>query len=198
MKFASLDQQYLARRSDLAARMPTPDLWTVADHWPLYAGIGNIGRYIAISDLLRTTLNVPGDVAEFGTWRGATLMLLAKLLRIHDPHGPKVVHCFDTFEGLGAFAEQDGTAVADAGRYRGDLDVIRAFIDLYELGDDIDIHQGLIEEEVPKLLAERPELSFSFVYCDTDLYESTMTILNHVAARVMPGDVIVFDEWNHV
>jgi hypothetical protein len=196
MKFAAVDQRYLSRRAALSEQFGERELWSVIDHWPLYCGIGNLARYVAISDLLRSTLQVPGEVAEFGTWRGATLMLLAKLLRIHDPHGPKVVHCFDTFEGLQAFAPQDGAATDQAGSYRGSLEELEAIIDLYEMSDEIELHKGLIEATLPALVAQRPELTFSFAYCDTDLYESTAAILHHVAPRLSSGGLIVFDEWN--
>jgi len=49
---------------------------------------------MAIADLLKETLNVPGHVVEFGRWRGANLMLLAKLLSIYDPYGSKLIHCY--------------------------------------------------------------------------------------------------------
>ena len=49
---------------------------------------------MAIADLLKETLNVPGHVVEFGSWRGANLMLLAKLLSIYDPYGSKLIHCY--------------------------------------------------------------------------------------------------------
>lgn len=55
---------------------------------------------MAIADILRETLDVPGHVAEFGSWRGANLMLITKLPRIYDPHGSKQVHCFESFAGL--------------------------------------------------------------------------------------------------
>ncbi len=124
-------------------------------------------------------------------------MLLAKLLKIFDPHGPKVVHCFDTFEGLSMFSAEDGIAASRSGEYAGSLDELQEFIDLYELWDDINIHQGAIEETLPTLMVEHPELMFSFVYCDTDLYESTAVILEQLALRVTPGGIMVFDEWNH-
>jgi len=196
VKFAAEDQNYLKQRELFSAETGPRELWGVVDHWPLYAGVANLARYLSISDLLRSTLGVPGHVAEFGTWRGATLMLLAKLLRIHDPSGPKVVHCFDTFEGLSAFADEDGDASKDAGRYRGSYEELLELMTLYDLGDDIDIHRGLIEDSLPALIERRPEISFSFVYCDTDLYDSTATILRELAPRVVAGGLIVFDEWN--
>lgn len=195
-KFATTDERYFERRHAYSRDVGEQELWDIADHWPLYAGVANIARYLTIADLLRSTLRVPGHVAEFGTYRGSTLMLLAKLLRIHDAGGPKMLHCFDSFRGLTEFSTYDGDASNMEGAFTGSRENLERIIDLYEMRDEIEIHEGLIEETLPDLLMMRPELSFSFVYCDTDLYESTALILDRIWPRVMPGGVIAFDEWN--
>lgn len=196
MKFETGDQRYLSMRREFSERVGPSELWSVIDHWPLYCGIANLGRFLAISDLMRTTLEVPGHVAEFGTWRGANLMFLTKLLRILDPHGCKVVHGFDSFEGLSRFSDQDGEAAAMAGAYKGNYEELSELIALYELSDDIVLHRGLIEETLPALLEREPALIFSFVFCDTDLYESTRELLELLHPRLAKGGVFVFDQWN--
>jgi len=191
------DRLYKEKRTELVKRLAPRELWEIADHWPLYSGVGNLARQIAISDLVRASIDVPGHVAEFGVWRGATTMLTSKLLRIFDPMGAKVVHAFDSFEGLGAFSAPDGHATEKAGHYRGSLEELRAFIELYDLDDTVDLHVGLIEQTLPELLEARPELGFSLVYCDTDLYASTGVILDALHPRLSKGGVFVLDEWNH-
>lgn len=196
MKFKDLDERYKEQRQAFSDETGPRELWSVIDHWPLYCGTANLGRVFAITDLLRSTLDVPGHVAEFGLWRGATTSLLAKTLRIFDPHGSKVIHGFDSFEGLGAFVEQDGVAKENKGRYLGSYEELKKMLDLYEIGDDVEFHVGLIEETLPELMAQQAALSFSFVYCDTDLYESTRLILEQLHPRLSKGGLFVFDEWN--
>ena len=123
-------------------------------------------------------------------------MFMAKLLRIFDPHGSKIVDAFDSFEGLTEFQAADFSADAQRGRYAGDLAELEEFIALYRMQDEIKIHKGLIENTLPNLLSRRLVSSFSFVYCDTDLYGSTRVILEGLHGRLSPGGVFVFDEWN--
>ena len=197
MKFKKQAERYLSARKALSAKYGPRELWSVVDQYPLYAGVGTLARNVVITELLRSTLSVPGHIAEFGCWRGSTTMLLLKLLRIWDPQGPKVLHAFDSFEGLTEFAPQDGDATDFAGKYKGSLEELRDLIELYEFEDDITIHQGIIEETLPKAVEADASLSFSFVYCDTDLYESTKLIVDLLHPRLMPGGVFVFDEWNY-
>ncbi len=108
MKFARTNQRHHRQREALSARYGPQDLWSVADHWPLYCSIDNLARFMALADLFRTTLSVPGHIAEFGSWRCTSLLLLAKLLRLYDPHRCMIIYCFDSFEGLTELSVQDG------------------------------------------------------------------------------------------
>ena len=197
MKFKATDEQYLGERKALSDKYGPRELWSVIDHWPLYCGIGNLSRFMAISDILRSTLNVPGHVAEFGSWRGATLLFLAKLLRIYDPHGAKAVHCFESFEGMTEYAPEDDKLLPFRGQYKGSLGELKDVIALYRMSDEVAIHKGMIQETLPKVLEEDKALSFSFVYLDVDFYEPTRIILEQIHPRLMKGGVFVFDEWNY-
>jgi hypothetical protein len=198
VKFQSIDEAYLKARAEISKKYGKREIWSLMDHWPLYCGIANLGRFLSIYDVLRETLDVPGHLAEFGSWKGANLMLLAKSLQLLDPHGSKVVHCFDSFEGLTNFSEQDGDdAKTRHGQYQGSLAELTDMIDLYNLQDSIEIHKGYVEQVLPELLSARDGLSFSFVYCDVDLYDGTKAILDFVHPRLSKGGVFVLDEWNY-
>lgn len=197
MKFKTLDERYLAQRRSFSEQTGTRELWSIIDHWPLYVGVGNLSRFMAIGDVLRKQLDVPGHVVEFGSWRGANLMFMAKLLRIYDPHGSKQVHCFESFAGLETFSSKDGAAgESEAGTYRGNYEELMAMISLSDLGDDIVIHKGDILQTLPKALSNEG-LCFSFVYCDTDLYAPSRLILDSLHPRLSKGGVFVMDEWNY-
>jgi Macrocin-O-methyltransferase (TylF) len=197
MKFNQADQQYLDHRKKLSEKYGARELWSVIDHWGLYCGISNLARSLAVSDIIRNTLNVPGHIAEFGSWRGANLLLMAKLLRIFDPHGSKVVHSFDSFAGLTEFTAEDGKASELHGSYRGVLEELQDILSLYDMSDEVILHQGIIEETLPEFLDKRKEIVFSCVYCDTDLYKSTSMILNLLHPHLSKGGVFVLDEWNY-
>jgi SAM-dependent methyltransferase len=196
MKFAKEDREFFDRRKVFGLNSLPTDLWSVVDHWPLYVGTVNFARNLAIVDLLRSTISIPGHVAEFGCWRGSTSLLLAKALRIFDPSGPKVVHVFDSFQGLTEFRGEDGVASERSGGYRGSRAIIEECAMLVGLEDHITIHEGLIERTLPQFVERRPELRFSFVYCDTDLYSATKDILAEMWDLMTPGGLMVFDQWN--
>jgi hypothetical protein len=194
-KFKKIDEKYLNKRGDLATQYNID--WNMVDSWPLYAGISNIARSISIYEIVKKILHVPGDIAEFGSWRGSNLMWIAKIIKIMDPHGSKQIHCFESFEGLKTFSDEDQyDSDKPDGIYKGNYEMLVDLIDLYEMNDDIRIHKGNIQKTLPDLLNIEPEITFSMLYCDTDLYEPTKLILKKMHSHIMIGGVIVFDEWN--
>lgn len=196
MKFQGEDEQYFTERKKLSEKYGQRELWSVIDHWPLYCGIANLARFVSILDIFRSTITVPGHVAEVGSWRGANLLFLAKLLRIFDARSFKQVHCFESFEGLIEFAPEDANAASVSDGYKGSYEELLDFIELYEMKDEVIIHQGRAQDTIPPLLSDRTEMTFSFVYADVDLYEPTKLLLEEFHPRMMPGAVFVLDEWN--
>jgi hypothetical protein len=195
-KGAKVDARYLTRRKEFSENIGKRELFSVIDHWPLYAGTGNIGRWLAIYEILKRQLSVPGDIAEFGSWRGANLMFMAKAMHFLDPHGDKKILCFDNFAGLPEFSQADGNEAGRTGTYCGSLEELQAAINLAEMDDSIFIYPGLIEDSLPDYLESDKGATFSLLYFDADLYEPAVTVLDHGHRRLAKGGVFIFDEWN--
>jgi len=197
-KFFEDDQRYFKNRKNFAEKFDKKNLWEIIDQWPLYCGVSNLAFRLSVIDLLRSTLDVPGHVVEFGSWKGSNVLLMAKILKIFDPMGSKLVHCFESFEGLKTFSENDKNAKSETqGKYQGSYEELVEVISLYEMKNDVVIHKGNIQDTLPKILENDESLSFSCVYCDTDLYEPTKLILNLIHPRLSKGGIIVLDEWNY-
>jgi SAM-dependent methyltransferase len=198
MKFKKNDEKYLKNRKELSEKYGKREIWGVVDHWPLYCGLSNLARNLAISDLLKLTLDVPGHIAEFGSWRGSNLMFMAKLLRLLDPMGSKVVYGFEGFEGLIDFDKNDAKQVENnTGAYEGNYKELMDLISLYEMQDEIEVVKGNILETLPELVETNKALSFSLIYCDTDLHATTKLILESLHSRLSKNGLFVFDEWNY-
>jgi hypothetical protein len=119
-----------------------------------------------------------GSVVEFGVFKGGTIRYIAKTLPARDVHG------FDTFEGL-------PNAWAGTGHDRG---AFHAGGKLPRVPGNVRLYRGLFEQTLP-VWAEQNPGPIAFVHVDCDLYGSTKTILDVLQARLVPGVVIVFDDY---
>ena len=119
-----------------------------------------------------------GTVLEFGVATGRTLNQFAHWL----PHKP--VHGFDGFVGL----PEDWTSRMRKGFFaRSSLPRVRS---------NCELHVGWFDQTLPKF-KEKIQLyrPIALLHIDCDLYSSTVTILNNLKDNIVPGTVIVFDEY---
>ena len=114
-----------------------------------------------------------GVVAEFGVYSSATLREITR-------HYPEV-HGFDSFEGL----PEDWRDAHRAGPWaaKGVPDVPGA-----------ELHIGWFTETVP-LFAKGLDEEAAFLHLAAELYSSTNTVLRELEDRIVPGTVLVFDEY---
>ncbi|MDP7305452.1 MAG: hypothetical protein QGG09_20240, partial [Pirellulaceae bacterium] len=65
-----------------------------------FAGTATIARNLCIYEIYKNVLDVNGHIAEIGSYNGASLLYLAKLAEIFEPHSNTHVHGFDWFQGM--------------------------------------------------------------------------------------------------
>jgi len=187
---------YLEDRKVFSKKFGERELFEIIDSWPLYCGTQNLARFLYIYDIFREIENIPGDIAEFGSWKGANIIFLSKLLEIYHAKSNKRTHCFEGFEGLQTFHEKDGDQTGLEGAYKGSYATLIDIIKLYQLEHRINIHKGLIQDTVPKFIDSEPSTMFSMLYFDADIYEPAKVMLDNFADKLSIGGVILFDEWN--
>jgi hypothetical protein len=166
-------------------------------------------RFLAHSEFFRRTMEIPGDIAELGVFRGLGLMTWANLLEAYCiGDRTKTVYGFDNWKGFVILTEEDGETVDAAHKVVGGFNP-EPF--LAELEDAIAIFDsdrfipwkprvklvnGQIEETVPAFVSEHPGVRFSLVHFDCDLYVPTKAALDALWPRVSRGGVLLFDEYS--
>jgi len=193
-KFQPDDQIYLSKRHALSENLNLPDLWQIIDHFDLYAGIQTLGHRLAVFEIMKQCINVPGHIVEFGCWNGANLMFMAKVLQLLQPNTYKYVYGFDSFEGLQTFTSEDGDTSGCSGKYKGNEEVLRTIIDFFGMGEWVYIIKGDALETIPQFEKDYQHIMFSLAYIDFDLYEPCRVALEYVGKRIAPGGIIAFDE----
>jgi len=118
---------------------------------------------------------VKGLVLEFGVAGGRSLTLFAN-------DAPDLrVYGFDSFEGL----PEDWTVQHRAGHFAQALPDVPANAELVV---------GWFDRTLPGFLEQHPG-PVSFLHVDCDLYSSTKTIFDLLGDRIVPGTIILFDDY---
>src|SRR5258708_20670997 len=102
------------------------DPLTAVKNFAVLARRQALKRFLAHVELFKMTLDVPGDIAEFGVFRGLGLFTWANLLESYCiGDRTKVVYGFDNWQGFTGFSEQDSVPLADAGKTVGGFNPAR-------------------------------------------------------------------------
>lgn len=187
--------KFLEARLEFAKSLGAPDLYDFIDHFSLFAGIYTLGSKIFTYEMLKNTVGIPGDVVEFGCWKGSNLMFLSKMLTLLEPNSPKKIVGFDNFSGLPSPVLEDGAfSISQIGKYKGNEEILRQAISLFDFQEKISLVVGDALKTIPKYKNENRHSVFSFCYLDFDLYEPTKVALDLIDESLSIGGVIVFDE----
>lgn len=133
-------------------------------------------------------LNLDGNFAECGVYKGGTAYLIAYTLNTKPLNNNKYLHIFDTFSGMPntAIKEQDSHKEGDF----GDVSLQKIQKYLFEYSNII-FHQGLIPETFSPVENE----TFSFVHVDVDIYSTTIDCCQFFYNRLIRGGIMLFDDY---
>ena len=120
-------------------------------------------------------VSINGLYLEFGVFMGGTINHIARQIN-HTIHG------FDSFQGL---PEKWGSMPAGQFNRQGEPPQVL---------DNVKLHIGWFDQTLPPFLAQHPE-QVAFLHIDCDLYSSARAVLWGLAERIVPGTIIVFDEY---
>lgn len=131
---------------------------------------------------------IPGDIIEFGSYRGGSAFFMAHLLQTWG--STKKVFACDTYEGMPATDHDiDMHRVGDFGDASYD-EVNEARI-AAGLSDQLVLVKGLFEDTIPTLPQGG---SFALAHVDCDIYQPIKYILREIHDYLSLGAYVVFDD----
>jgi predicted O-methyltransferase YrrM len=127
----------------------------------------------------------PGDWAEFGVANGNSAYVLLGV-----KPADVTLWLFDSWYGLPEEWHVSKDDVRLKGRYSCNGVIPPSFLE----HDSIEVVKGLFEHTVEKWARGRPALGL--VHIDCDLYSATHTVLTAIKRLLVPGTLVLFDEYH--
>jgi O-methyltransferase len=130
-----------------------------------------------------------GALIEVGVWRGGTAALIATHARDLGL-GDKIYAC-DTFSGVVKAGGEDPDYVGGEHADTTRRSVEELFHDRLKL-NNIEILAGIFPEETGSKVES---LEFRFCHIDVDVYQSAKDVAEWIWGRLVPGGIIVYDDY---
>lgn len=140
-------------------------------------------RWLLINTLLHC--GADGEVWECGVYKGGSALTLAKV--IQEQAYPVPLRLFDTFSG---HPYDDSQSFGHRKGGYSDTDY-QAVLELFRPYPFVTIHRGII----PETFAGLESAKIRFAHIDVDLYQSTKAAIEFIWPRLVPGGVLIDDDY---
>jgi hypothetical protein len=146
----------------------------------LFQSTESIKRKVVLRESMNF-INLDGLYLEFGVSWGHTINYISKCLPT------KTIYGFDSWQGIPEDWICKGK-VFPAGSYstKGELP---------KVNENVQLISGMFEDTLPIFVKENSNIPIAYIHIDCDLYSSTKTVFKYIGSMIVPGTVIVFDEY---
>ena len=154
--------------------------------------------------------DLPGDFVECGVWRGGSSVAMIRCL-LNGNMRQRRFWLYDTFEGMSSPTDHDVDCFgnpADKLLERDSEDRVAptsvwceaSLADVQQNiascgypSDQVHFVQGKVEDTIPAQVPDR----IALLRLDTDWFESTWHELVHLYPRLVPGGILIIDDYGH-
>lgn len=165
----------------------------------LTSAVSRIGKLLAHYELYKKIIELPGDVVECGVFKGASLIRWASFRNLLETPWSRKVIGFDTFDTFPMPDDHEERAyverfVAAAGHKSLSARELYRILEAKQI-ENVELVAGDIIQTVPEYTASNTHLRVSLLHIDTDTYRPAAVALETFYPLVVPGGLIVFDDY---
>ena len=141
-----------------------------------FKGIPDMTRF-DLMDFAISNVDIDGIWLEFGVFMGKSINHIARTTE-------KTIHGFDSFNGL----PEDWNRFFSRGHFSLESK-------LPKVASNVKLHAGWFTDTLPTFKEEIENAPIAFIHIDCDLYSSTKVVFTQLKENIVPGTVILFDEF---
>jgi hypothetical protein len=158
-----------------------------------------INKLLAHYELYKKIVNLPGEIIECGVFKGNSLIRLATFRdALETPYSRKII-------GFDIFGKFPSTEYAPDKKYldkfiesAGEESISKDDLENVFKNKNIEnfeLIKGDILKTVPDYKAKNPHTKIALLHIDTDVYEPAKVILDYFYDLLVPGGIIMFDDY---
>lgn len=187
--------------------MPSDAVYEYFNNFIFSDDIKLLGKLLKRFEFFLKIKDIPGDIVEIGVFKGSGVATFSKFVDIYCYHSNKKVIGFDIFDPTNAknILEKDVSGdqqsmelvYSKVNSNERTLESCLSRLDGMKLHKKYMLIEGDVEQTIPLFLQENPGFRISLLYIDVDIERPTFVSLKYLWDRILPGGVILFDEYEY-
>jgi hypothetical protein len=168
------------------------------------ADIRIVGKLFHRFNFFERTKHLAGDIVELGVFKGSGMASWLKMIDIYMPHSNRKVIGFDVFDSVDTVfnhfknGELMSTVVNRTSKSELTLEKVTSNLASTNVNPSkYMLVQGDVCTTTKSFVESSPGLRISLLYVDLDLDEPVYHSLMNLWDRIVPGGIVVFDEYEY-
>ena len=189
--------------SNTLKKLNKKDVWDYENGFYWFSSKSRLNKLISHYELYKEIIGIPGHIFEFGVYKAASLIRFATFRDSLENDFSRKIVGFDVF----------GTFPTNKLKVKDDFNFIKHFEDVGRHGltkeevnhimsskgfENFDLIKGNVFDTLPLYLEDNPETRIALLHLDMDVKEPTDFVLELLYKKVVPGGIIIFDDYNAV
>jgi hypothetical protein len=183
---------------------PNPKIspWEYENGYYLTCQNNRLSNFICHLELYKMIIHLPGDILEFGVYKGVSLIQFLTFRDCYESSDSRKIIGFDIFgkfpDGL---SKNEDLKFVERFENDGGYGISEKSLNIYleKKGfKNYELIQGDINKTLPDFINNNPEKRFSLIHLDVDVFEPTITVLENTWDKLVPGGVLVLDDYGTV
>ena len=174
--------------------------WEYENGFYLTCDNSRFGKFLAHYELFKMTKDVPGCIVECGVFKGASFVRFAGFRDLMGSADAHTLIGFDTFGAFPPSSLKEDEAhirhwVENAGEQSISKEQLEEVLERKNV-KNVELVKGDVVQTIPQYLKNNPNLQISLLNLDTDIYDPAVTILENFWPRIVPGGVLILDDYS--
>lgn len=179
----------------------TKKSWDYENGFYLTSHTSRLSKAVYHWELYKMVHNVPGDIVEVGTYKGASLIRFLSFREISESQYGRKVISFDAFGKFPKTGRKYDDKFIDGFEEDGGYGISKTELDtaLKHKGyTNYELVEGNIFDTLEPYLEKNNQMKIALLHLDVDVYDATLHALNLLFPHISRGGALVLDDYNAV
>lgn len=176
-------------------------VWDAENAFYQKTNISRIGKLIYQYEIYKLIKDLPGDVLEFGVFKGSSFIRFLTFRSILENNFSRKVYGFDTFREFPSQKRKNDKRLKkdftlDAGKPIS-KNKLKDILNKKKF-ENFELVEGDVLKTLDKFLKKNPNLKISLLHLDMDVYNSTKFVINKLKDKIVKKGIILIDDYGTV
>ncbi len=176
--------------------------WDYENGFYLTCETNRIGKLLNHLEIYKKILDLPGDILEFGVYKGTSLVRLLSFRNLLENENSRKVFGFDIFGKFPDTLElESDRQFVHKFENSGGFGISKKELEFHFENKgfrNFELIEGDILQTIPEFLTNYQSKKIALLHIDVDVYEPTKVILENLWDKVVKGGILMLDDYGTV